>query len=126
MADKSNDPVAVWHNMLAEMEKGFNAFATQTMGSEQFSQAVHKVTGASVGAQKTVGDLMERYLVAMNLPSRAQMVGISERLQAIESQLNEIRAAIHRMEGGSAASDGSFAPKPPRTKLPPSATGGST
>lgn len=125
MADKNNDPVAVWHNMLAEMEKGFNAFATQAMGSEQFSQAVHKVTGASVGAQKTVGDLMERYLVAMNLPSRAQMVGISERLQAIEGQLNEIRAAIHRMEGGN-ANDRGFAPKPPRTKLPPSATGGST
>src|ERR1700681_2249991 len=25
MADKSNDPVAVWQNMIGEMEKGFNA-----------------------------------------------------------------------------------------------------
>lgn len=125
MSDK-NDPVQVWHAMLAEMEKGFNAMATQVMGSEQFSRTTHQLTGASVGAQKTVGDLMERYLVSMNLPSRAQVVSMGERLQAIEGQLNEIRALLNRVHGDAASSDGFSAPKPPRTKLPPSATGGGT
>lgn len=125
MSDK-NDPVQVWHAMLAEMEKGFNAMATQVMGSEQFSRTTHQLTGASVGAQKTVGDLMERYLVSMNLPSRAQVVNMGERLQAIEGQLNEIRALLNCVHGDAASPDGFAAPKPPRTKLPPSATGGGT
>ncbi|HEX7790359.1 MAG TPA: hypothetical protein VF467_07525 [Afipia sp.] len=125
MSDKNNDPVQVWHTMLAEMEKGFNAMANQVMGSEQFSRATHQLTGASVGAQKTVSDLMERYLVSMNLPSRSQMVSMGERLQSIEGQLNEIRALLNRVHTDAAAANDSLAaPKPPRTKLPPSASGG--
>ena len=27
MADKGNDPVAIWQTMIGEMEKGFNSFA---------------------------------------------------------------------------------------------------
>ncbi len=127
MSDKPTDPVQVWHTMLAEMEKGFNAMANQVMGSEQFSKVTHQFTGASVGAQKTVGDLMERYLVSMNLPSRAQMVSMGDRLQSIESQLNEIRALLNRVHADVASQgNGLAAPKPPRTKQPPSATGGGT
>lgn len=125
MSDKANDPVQVWHTMLAEMEKGFNAMATQVMGTEQFSRATHQLTGASVGAQKTIGDLMERYLVSMNLPSRAQMVSMGERLNAIEGQLNEIRALLNRVHAEAASQGNSAAvPMPPRTKQPPSSTGG--
>ena len=117
MSDKPNDPAQVWHTMLAEMEKGFNAMANQVMGSEQFSRVTHQLTGASVGAQKTVGDLMERYLVSMG-----------ERLQSIESQLNEIRALLNRVHADVASQGGNglATPRPPRTKQPPSATGGGT
>ena len=126
MSDKPNDPVQLWHSMLAEMEKGFNAMATQVMGSEQFSRTTHQLTGASLGAQKTMGDMMEKYLVSMNMPSRAQMVSMGERLQTIESQLNEIKALLNRVHPDAVTSEGSAVPKPPRTKTPPSASGGGT
>jgi SMC interacting uncharacterized protein involved in chromosome segregation len=127
MADKSNDPVAIWQQMIGEMEKGFNSFANQAMASPEFSQVVNQVGGVSAGAQKQVGDLMEKYLVGMNLPSRAQMVGMAERLQSIEGQLNEIKAMLHQMTQHSGASQGSAgaAPRPPRTRRPP-APGGET
>jgi SMC interacting uncharacterized protein involved in chromosome segregation len=125
MADKTNDPVALWQNMIGEMEKGFNAFANQAMASPQFSQAVNQVGGATAGAQKQFGELMEKYLLSMNLPSRAQMVGMAERLQSIEGQLSEIKAMLHQMQGSAAGSPpgSSQAPRPPRTKRPPSAGG---
>ena len=125
MADKSNDPVAMWQNMIGEMEKGFNSFANQAMASPEFSKAVNQVGGATAGAQKQLGDLMEKYLVSMNLPSRAQMVSMAERLQSIEGQLNEIKALLHQVHNNSGASEDGFAgaPKPPRTKRPPSAGG---
>src|SRR5271154_1344141 len=125
MADKSNDPVALWQNMVGEMEKGFNAFANQAMASPQFSKVVNQVGGATAGAQKQLGDMMEKYLVGMNLPSRAQMVGMAERLQSIEGQLNEIKALLHQVSQNSGGPDSGYpaAPKPPRPRRPPSAGG---
>jgi len=58
----------------------------------------------------------------MNLPSRAQMVSMAERLQSIEGQLNEIKALLHQAHSGT-SDNHPVAPKPPRTKRPPS-TGG--
>src|ERR1700687_6113624 len=121
MADNSNDPAVIWQTMIGEMEKGFNAFANQAMASPQFSKVVNQVGGGTAGAQKQLGDLMEKYLVSMNLPSRAQMVSMAERLQSIEGQLNEIKAMLNAMNSNAAAAAGGYAgaPKPPRTKRPP-------
>jgi hypothetical protein len=122
MADKHNDPVAIWQTMIGEMEKGFNTFANKAMESPEFSKAMNQVGGVSAGAQKQLGEMMEKYLLTMNLPSRAQMVSMAERLQSIEGQLNEIKALLHQVHGSSVASEGG-APKPPRTKRPPSSGG---
>src|SRR6202140_142642 len=125
MADKSNDPIALWQHMIGEMEKGFNAFANQAMASPEFSKVVNQVGGVTAGAQKQLGDLMEKYLLSMNLPSRAQMVSMAERLASIEGQLNEIKALLHQVHNNSAAPGGGVAAaaRPPRTKRPPSAGG---
>src|SRR3954462_9293371 len=120
MADNSNDPVALWRNMVGEMEKGFNSFANQAMASPEFSKVVNQVGGATAGAQKQLGDLMEKYLVGMNLPSRAQMVSMAERLQSIEAQWNEIKALLHQAQINASQGYSAAAPKPPRTKRPPS------
>src|ERR1044072_1707521 len=119
MADKSNDPVAMWQNMIGEMEKGFNSFANQAMTSPEFSKVMNQVGGVSAGAQKQLGERMKKYLLAMNLPSRAQMVGMAERLQSIEGQLNEIKAMLHQVHHNSLSQDGSQGTqRPPRTKRP--------
>ena len=124
MADKGSDPVALWQTMIGEMEKGFNAFANQTMTSPEFSKAMNQAGGASAGAQKQFGDFMEKYLLNMNLPSRAQMIGMAERLQSIETQLNEIKIMLQQMNAGNAPSAYSVAPRPPRTKRPPAPPAG--
>ena len=78
------------------------------------------VTAESM-TQKQFGELMEKYLVGMNLPSRAQLVGMAERLQSIESQLNEIKALLSQMnrDAGNVESAAASKPRPPRTKRPP-------
>ncbi len=121
MVDKGNDPAVIWQTMIGEMEKGFNSFANQAMASPEFSKVMNQVGGVTAGAQKQLGELMEKYLVSMNLPSRAQLVGMAERIQAIEGQLNEIKALLHQVHNNSGAPDGGYgAPRPPRTKRPPS------
>jgi hypothetical protein len=122
MADKSNDPVVLWQTVIGELEKGFNSFANQAMASPEFSKAMNQAGGAAVGAQKQLGELMEKYLLAMNLPSRAQLVGMAERLQSIEGQLNEIKALLHQLHPAAPAG-GYGSSRPPRTRRPPSADG---
>ena len=127
MTDKSNDPIAVWQKMVGEMEKGFNSFANQAMSSPEFSQAVNRAGGVAAGAQKQLGDLMEKYLVSMNLPSRDQVTGLAERLQSIEGQIGEIKSMLSQMAASSGISQGSdTAMRPPRTKRPPSEGGEKT
>jgi hypothetical protein len=127
MTDKSNDPIAVWQKMVGEMEKGFNSFANQAMSSPEFSQAVNRAGGVAAGAQKQLGDLMEKYLVSMNLPSRDQVTGLAERLQSIEGQIGEIKSMLSQMAASSGISQGSdTALRPPRTKRPPSEGGEQT
>src|SRR4051794_30100411 len=123
MADKSTDPVAMWQNMIGEMEKGFNAFAGQAMASPEFSKVMNQVGSVGAGAQKQLGELMEKYLTSMNLPSRAMMIGLGERLQSIESQLNEIKALLDQAHNSSGAAATPPAPNPPRPRRPPQASG---
>jgi hypothetical protein len=120
MVDSSSDPLALWRKMIGEMEKGFNAFANQAMTSPQFSKAMNQASGATAGAQKQLSDLMEKYLLAMNLPSRAQMVGMAEQLQSIETQLNEIKMLLQQMNAvsGITRDSAAAAPKLPRTRRP--------
>src|ERR1700757_4473750 len=74
---KSSDPVALWQAMIGEMEKGFNAFANRAMTSPEFSKAMNQAGGVTAGAQQQFGELMEKYLLSMNMPSRAQMIGMA-------------------------------------------------
>jgi hypothetical protein len=125
MADKGTDPVQMWHSFLADMEKQVNSFSNQAMGSEEFSRFMGQMTGASAGAKKAFGDFMERYLAAMNLPSRNELVDLGERLHHIEGRLNDIMSLLQRVHAD-VATDGTAggAPRPPRTKRPPSQSGG--
>lgn len=120
MSDKNSDPIAIWQTMLGEMGKGLNTFANQAMSSPEFGKAVDQAGLASAGVQQQVGDLMERYLASLNMPSRAQMTAFDERLQAIEGKLEEITALLRDLKQASARPDPA-APvqKPPRTKQPP-------
>src|SRR5260370_14027577 len=96
MADNSTDPVAIWQNMMGEMEKGFNAFATKAMEAPEFSKVVNQVGGVSAGAQKQLGDKMEKQLLHMNLPSRPQIVSIAQGLAASEGQLKRNKARLQQ------------------------------
>lgn len=120
MTKETTDPVALWQKMIGEMEKGFNSFATKAMETPEFSQAMNRAGGVAAGAQKQFSDLMEKYLLSMNLPSREQMTGIAERLQSIEGQIGEIKSMLSRMQGGADGAQANTAPRPPRTRRPPS------
>ncbi|MBV9562516.1 MAG: hypothetical protein JOY90_19050 [Bradyrhizobium sp.] len=122
MADKGNDPLAMWQRMVSDMQKSFSALASQAIQSSRLGGPTTAAGEASSGSRQ-LDSLMERYLVSMNLPSRGQMADLADRLQAIEGQLNEIKALLLQMRASEAPPP---APKPPRGRRPPGAPKSST
>lgn len=116
------DPLALWRDMLSKWETGVNDLSNRSMGSPEFSQFMNQAMGMSVRMQHAMGEMMGKYLVALNMPTRADLVAIGERLQSIEDQLARISAAVERGRPGEAKTyEG-----PPRTKRPPAHLNGPT
>lgn len=120
MADKQSapDPAAAFRELVSQWEKGINEFANRTMNSEEFTRAMNKATTASTSMQQQLGELIGRYLMTLNLPSRSEMTNIAERLQGIETSLHRVSTQLDKLTGSPASAPLSG---PPRTKRPPSA-----
>jgi|HubBroStandDraft_5_1064220.scaffolds.fasta_scaffold613656_2 hypothetical protein len=115
MAEQTNlDPLGLWRDMLGQWERGLNSVANQAMGSDEFSRAMHQVTSLGLRMQQTVGETMEKSLRALNLPSRGDLIAISERIGRIEEALARIESAQNAAQP--APSD---KPRPARTRQPP-------
>ena len=121
-ADSRNErpkgPLDAFRDFVGQWERGVNQIANEAMGNEQFSKLMHGATSAAAGAKAGLGEAMERYLATMNLPSRADITVIGERLQSIEAQLNRLTEIVSSMASVEAAPP-SIAPKPKRTRKPP-------
>ena len=123
MAERSTtDPVAIWRELVSQWEKGVNEIANKAMGSAEFSRVVNQATSGSLGLQQSLGDLIGKYLTALNLPSRAEMVSIGERLTAIEATLNRIAVSVERLDPNASVDAAERGARPPRTKRAPRRT----
>jgi polyhydroxyalkanoate synthesis regulator phasin len=75
---------------------------------------MHQGTAASLQAQNAMQEGMAKALAAANMPSKADIDALGERLLAVERQLAQIAQAL----GNAGAA--STAPKPSRNRKPPS------
>jgi hypothetical protein len=115
MAEQTNlDPLGLWRDMLGQWERGLNSVANQAMGSDEFSRAMHQVTSLGLRMQQSVGEAMEKSLRALNLPSRGDLIAISERIGRIEETLARIESAQNAAQPAPADK-----PRPARTRQPP-------
>jgi hypothetical protein len=115
MVTKTGDPIALWQQMMGEMQKGFDAFAKQALAAQRPRNSADQAAAAPSGSQKQLANLMESYFIGMNLPSRTQLTAMGERLQAIEAQLNEIKALLQQPNKPSQPEE----PRRPETPQPP-------
>jgi hypothetical protein len=121
------DPAATWRTLLSQSEQQWNAFLNQAMGSDQYTQSMGRMMEAYAAMQKNMAESMSRYLGALNMPTRTDILTLGDRLAMIEDRL----AGIERMLGEPGAraepTDGvAAAARPPRTKRPPTDAGAGT
>jgi hypothetical protein len=119
--EKAKDPGAGWRDMVAQWEKGINTLANQTMASDEFSSGANSAMNVALRAQQVMGAAMSTYLATLNLPSRADVVAISDRLQVIESYMSRIANVLEAQQPAASKRTRRPSPaaKPRRTKRPP-------
>ncbi len=118
------DPLALWRDWIAQSERQWNTLLNQAMGSDQYGQAVGRFMEVYVAMQRGLADVMARQLAALNIPTRADVLDLGQRLGAIEDRLARIETALSAPDAavaGGAASRASL--RPPRTRRPPGPPG---
>ena len=121
------DPLQAWREWVDQAERQWNSVLNEFMGSEQFGEASGRMMEAFLGFQSSMNEATQRYLSALNLPTRTDLLSLGDRLATIETCLVELDRKLDALSP-QAATPRSRAPrpKPKRTKKAPAKTEGAT
>lgn len=130
MNDDKLNPMALWRDWFIKSEKAWSQSLTDMMGDERFSKGLGRYMQEALHTHRMFSEAMSQYLANLNLPSRSDVLDISDRLgqvedtlAAIQVELREQRIQIARaLAPGLTTETGDAAPpaRPARTKRPPS------
>ena len=115
MAKEAGDFFGVWRTLLQQWDAQANESLTKMTGQESFSRDMNRAMGLNLQMQAAFNEAVEKALVALNLPSRADVARLAEQLNAIERKLDALKTPD--------APDAPAGPKgsrPARTRRPPS------
>lgn len=116
------DVSAAWRDWMTQSERQWNEFFNQMMGTEEFSQSMGRNLDVFLHFQKTMSEAMGPYLTAMNVPTRADVLALGDRLLAMENRLAAIEAQLSVVQASLEQKSGSKnSARPKRTKRPASA-----
>lgn len=107
------DPMAMWRDILGQWEKAANDVGGKLLQRPESAEAMHKATALGLQAQTAMHEAMAKMLSVANMPSKAEVEALGQRLGAIEASLSRIEAAL-----GASAVPAVSAPKPARTRKP--------
>jgi hypothetical protein len=113
--------MAAWRSWISQSEQQWNALLNQAMGSDQYAQSMGRMMETYVAMQKNMAESMSRYLGALNMPTRADILTLGDRLAMIEDRLAGIERMLTAAGTSAAPTDGATAAagmRPPRTKRP--------
>lgn len=106
------DPFGFFRNWVGEWEKLVNTHGADWLQKPEVAQAIQQMTAARMQAQAASDDAAAKVLGAANMPSKADVDALGERLGRIE-------AILARMEASQAgAASAAARPTPKRTRRP--------
>jgi hypothetical protein len=117
------EPMALWRDWFVKSEKAWSQALTEMMGDERFSKEMGRQMQEALHTHRMFSESMGQYLAHFNLPSRSDVLDISDRLGQIEDalaalqvELREHRLLLAKADISTAAKDTT---RPTRTKRPP-------
>lgn len=124
--DDKIEPMQLWRDWFVKSEKAWSQALTEMMGDERFSKGMGRYMQEALHTHRMFSEAMSQYLANLNLPSRSDVLDLSDRLGQIEDTLAALQVEIREQRqflvnasssGGTVAAN--EAPRPARTKRPP-------
>lgn len=92
--DDSLDPIRLWREWFVKSEKAWSDTLTEMMGDENFSRGMGRYMHEALHTHRMFSESMAQYLANLNIPSRGDILDMSDRLAHIEETLNHIQVEL--------------------------------
>jgi hypothetical protein len=87
----------MWREWLTETERQWNAFFNDVMGTDSFGRLMGGYMEMYGTVQRLVTHSMERSMSTLNVPTRSDIVDLSERLSTVEERLTSIESSVRAL-----------------------------
>jgi hypothetical protein len=94
MSKEELNPMQVWRDWFIKSEKAWSQSLTEMMGDEQFSKGMGRYMQEAMHTHRMMTESIGQYLASLNIPSRADIVDLSDRLGQIEDTLAAIQVDL--------------------------------
>ena len=122
--DDQMNPVRLWREWFVKSEKAWSQAMTDVMGDERFSKGMGRYMQEALHTHRMFSESMAQYLANLNLPSRQDILDLSDRMGQVDDALASVQVELRelrtRLAQGVTALPATSAerPKPARTKRP--------
>ena len=119
------EPMRMWREWVQKSEKQWSEALTDVMADEKSSKMFGHYFQEWLHAQNMFTEMIGQQLATLNLPSRADLLSVEDRLAGVEDALSTLTAEIHQLKKQLAASgeQATTAPaRPKRTRKPQTKT----
>ncbi len=117
------NPMRLWREWFVKSEKAWSQAMTDMMGDERFSKGMGRYMQEALHTHRMFSESMAQYLANLNLPSRQDVLDVSDRLGQVEDALAAVQVELRELRMKLAQAGAPSAPpggaKPARTKRPP-------
>ena len=117
----SSDPAALFRELLGQWETAANRFGQEVLKSGEAARTMGAATTVAAKGQEATREAMGKALTVFNLPSRAEIVALSEQVSRVEERLSRIESLLIKLAGETTPAV-SAKPRPARTRKPPEAS----
>lgn len=89
-----SDPFSVWRQAAAMNEAQMSAFFEKAAGTDAFAEQLRKALEAYLSATQVSRENVERFLSASNLPTRAEVARLADRIDTLTTRIDELIAGL--------------------------------
>ena len=112
------DPMKAWRDWFIRSEREWSEAMTQMMKHDSVARAVGQEINAGLYRQQMMTQGMAGPLAMFNMPTREDVIGLSERIGRLEDAVARVEAGLVQWRGSQPEQQ---AARPPRTRKPASA-----
>lgn len=116
-SDRLLEPMRMWREWYQKSEKQWSEMLTEIMADEKFGKGFGHLFQEWLHAQHMISELIGQQLAAFNMPSRADILDVRDRLGEVEDGLGQLAAEIAQLRRALAGRTPAAAQAPDRPPL---------